>query len=306
MKDRSLNDSIVISQLSEHSSVILLKLIVFNKMIPIKVCRPDDSSREIVIKTYPSISILQLKQMIFARTNVPVHDQTLSYNGSNLDDKSYLFDFNIKDADDSMVINADDINSTTTTRPYELFMFFRKNKDKSRFALGIDFSFNYIKNVTKLDWDEKAPWYREVSDGLSWVCYCRNSKCDINSEMFILHRGFGHFYLHQEMAQIKCIICKNSIVDIRNMGFVNCTWQYKGELSINKERKMYGDGRTYDNKFHTFKELNYKTIWKSLELVIQELDRRCVQNIIENDEESKNDKLEIRADPQVNKSCLIF
>jgi hypothetical protein len=39
-------------------------------------------------------------------------------------------------------------------------------------SLGIDFTFNTIKNVKKVSWKEDAPWYREITDGLSWICYC--------------------------------------------------------------------------------------------------------------------------------------
>ena len=39
-------------------------------------------------------------------------------------------------------------------------------------SLGIDFTFNTIKNVKKVNWKEDAPWFREISDGLSWMCYC--------------------------------------------------------------------------------------------------------------------------------------
>jgi len=39
-------------------------------------------------------------------------------------------------------------------------------------SLGIDFTFNTIKNVKKVNWKEDAPWYREISDGFCWLCYC--------------------------------------------------------------------------------------------------------------------------------------
>ena len=43
--------------------------------------------------------------------------------------------------------------------------------------LGIDFTFNIIKDVRKVHWQEEAPWYREIEDGFSWLCYCRNHAC---------------------------------------------------------------------------------------------------------------------------------
>jgi hypothetical protein len=45
-------------------------------------------------------------------------------------------------------------------------------------SLGIDFTFNNIKNVKKVNWKSDAPWYREITDGFCWLCYCQNSKCE--------------------------------------------------------------------------------------------------------------------------------
>jgi hypothetical protein len=39
-------------------------------------------------------------------------------------------------------------------------------------ALNLDFTFNTIKDVKKVTWKNEAPWYREISDGFCWMCYC--------------------------------------------------------------------------------------------------------------------------------------
>ena len=44
----------------------------------------------------------------------------------------------------------------------------------------------------------------------------------------------------------------------RNCGFVNCEWVMRGILKSNKNSKIYADGRTYDNKLYTFKEIDYR------------------------------------------------
>jgi len=41
-------------------------------------------------------------------------------------------------------------------------------------SLGIDFTFNTIKDVKKVSWKESAPWYREICDGFCWLAYCMN------------------------------------------------------------------------------------------------------------------------------------
>lgn len=48
---------------------------------------------------------------------------------------------------------------------------------QAQVSLGIDFTFNTIKNVKKVTWKDDAPWFREISDGFCWLCYCQNPKC---------------------------------------------------------------------------------------------------------------------------------
>ena len=50
------------------------------------------------------------------------------------------------------------------------------NVDNSRSngGLDIDFTFNTIKNVKKVQWKDEAPWYREINDGFCWLAYCNN------------------------------------------------------------------------------------------------------------------------------------
>ena len=54
-------------------------------------------------------------------------------------------------------------------------------------TLGIDFTFNTIKNVKKVAWKDEAPWYREILDGFCWLGYCHNERMKsylyIKSEM---------------------------------------------------------------------------------------------------------------------------
>ena len=47
-------------------------------------------------------------------------------------------------------------------------------------ALGIDFTFNTIKNVHKVNYQKDNPWYREVQDGFYWFCYCLNTECKVH------------------------------------------------------------------------------------------------------------------------------
>ena len=50
-------------------------------------------------------------------------------------------------------------------------------------GLEIDFTFNTIKNVKKVQWKSEAPWYREINDGFCWLAYCQNQ--NLNEEMVL-------------------------------------------------------------------------------------------------------------------------
>lgn len=41
-------------------------------------------------------------------------------------------------------------------------------------AREIDFTFNTIKDVKKVNWKDDAPWFREIEDGFCWIAYCHN------------------------------------------------------------------------------------------------------------------------------------
>jgi len=74
-------------------------------------------------------------------------------------------------------------------------------------SLGIDFTFNTIKNVKKVAWKDDAPWYREISDGLCWLCYCHNAKCPAHKQLVVINKGFGVFSIGREMQGIRCPCC---------------------------------------------------------------------------------------------------
>ena len=74
-------------------------------------------------------------------------------------------------------------------------------------SVCIDFRFNLLRNVKKVNWKVKAPWYRQVHDGLNWFGYCKNKACQAHSELFIVNRGYGIFKLEQELAEFSCPVC---------------------------------------------------------------------------------------------------
>jgi hypothetical protein len=132
--------------------------------------------------------------------------------------------------------------------------------------------------VQKVNYQSENPWYREIKDGFNWFCYCLNTKCKVNRQLVVLNRGYSILSLHKELSKSVCPLCKKGnakgangekpTLIFRNCGFVNCEWVMRGILMSNKNSKIYADGRTYDNKLYTFKEIDYREVWLDLDIIV--------------------------------------
>lgn len=133
----------------------------------------------------------------------------------------------------------------------------------------MDFRFNHLRNVKKVNWKQDAPWYCEVRDGLNWFGYCLNEDCETYRSLFVVNRGFGIFKLEQELNEFSCPVCSQVRYDLRNVGFVNCEWAMKGSLKRDAKAKIFADGQTFDGKLYTFKEMDYQTEFDRLNLFVK-------------------------------------
>jgi hypothetical protein len=79
---------------------------------------------------------------------------------------------------------------------------------------------------------------------------------------------------------IECPCCLSSTaIQVRNCGFVNCEWKISGNLRQNESSRIYAEGRTFDNKFYTFKECDFDAVWRDLQVKATVLDKRASYNI---------------------------
>jgi len=108
-----------------------------------------------------------------------------------------------------------------------LLKFQSKIRQSSQLSVCIDFRFNLLRNIKKVNWQDNC-WYREVHDGLNWFGYCKNKQCVAFDALFVVNRGYGIFKLEQELAEFCCPVCSRAYFDLSNMGFVNCEWAIKG------------------------------------------------------------------------------
>lgn len=121
--------------------------------------------------------------------------------------------------------------------------------------------------MKRVAWQEDAPWFREISDGMSWFAYCKNPECAAHKQLFVVSRGYGIFKMSKDMADMSCPACHLKNFELRNMGFVNCEWALKGKLQYKAESRVFGEGQTYDGKLYTFKEANYSKVFEQLEIM---------------------------------------
>jgi hypothetical protein len=132
-------------------------------------------------------------------------------------------------------------------------------------SIGIDFKFNIMRNVRKIDFDNAAPDYREVNDGLNFFAYCLNEDCQLYNEYFTISKGYGIFDLVAEANGVECPKCGKHDKELRNIGVINSKWQYKGFLKQGKESKFSGDASTFENdKLYILNEINFKSEFKAL------------------------------------------
>jgi len=174
-----------------------------------------------------------------------------------------------KDTKSKSLDGSADYTESSSPRILKLKLLIKQSK--SKFKLGLDFSFNYLKSLKKINWDEEAPDYREISDGVCLICYCKNNLCGIYNQMFVHNIGIGKFEIISEISNIYCEKCCGNDIDVRNIGFVNCEWIYKGLLK-QKESKVSGEGKTMDKKLHTFKEVNISNLFDKLYINVNEVD----------------------------------
>jgi len=218
----------------------------------------------------PTTSVFMIKHIILNRTKIDLTEQLLYMDNRILQDKELISDIHsscllpLEGGSKSKSFDCGSVDYTETSSPRFLKLKLITKQSKSKFKLGLDFSFNYLKSLKKINWEDDAPSYREISDGVCLICYCGNKDCVIFNQMFVHNLGIGKFEVIEEIAEITCEQCLGTKVEVRNIGFVNCEWIYKGTLKQNSESRVSGEGRTMDRKLHTFKEVNISNLFDKL------------------------------------------
>ena len=147
-----------------------------------------------------------------------------------------------------------------------IYFLLSRNKD-NKLQMGLNFKFNYLKNISKISFNQNAPTYCECSDGINLFAYCRNIDCQLFNNLFIKVLGYGVFDIMREIERVECPICKYKKTEVKNIGFINSKWYYKGKINSSKQNSFEGDGITIDDQLYIFKEAKISSLL--LKLIIE-------------------------------------
>lgn len=253
----------------------------------------QNSIDQIILMVSPFCSIYMLKflinEMLMKHKNFKQHsqDKNQSIYGSGLIDNSNnkiisKENSNKKFEDNDKIegiveyyINVEKKNNSknniqmtgNSAVPYAL-NFILVESIKKKVSMGIDFSFKYLNNFRKIGYDNNAPFFREVSDGLNLIVYCLNKDCEIYNQYFTCCKGYGQFSLLNELNNIFCpkCCCKNcDKKDLRSIGMINAKWCCKGVINVKKRNLFESDGYTLENnKFFALSEAQFVNMFEEL------------------------------------------
>ena len=187
----------------------------------------------------------------------------------------YILDINSKEK--KMMNQSREINDSITLKnlinlyfeennsQYMIYFLLSRNKN-NKLQMGLNFKFNYLKNISKITFNQNAPKHCECSDGINLFAYCRNKECIIFNNLFIKVLGYGIFDIMKEIEKVYCPFCKYKS-EVKNIGLINCKWFYKGKLNGSKQNNFEGDGITIDNQLYILKEAKISSLL--LKLIIE-------------------------------------
>ena len=226
---------------------------------------------KIFIKLSSICSIQMLKMIINEKLNNSLVIDSLRIYGL------YIIDVNSKEK--KIMNQSKEINDKMTLKniinsyfgnkissQYMIYFLLSRNKD-NKLQMGLNFKFNYLKNISKISFNQNAPTHCECSDGINLFVYCRNSYCQLFNNLFIKVLGYGVFDIMREIERVECPICKYQKTEVKNIGFINSKWYYKGKINSSKQNSFEGDGITIDDQLYIFKEAKISSLL--LKLIIE-------------------------------------
>lgn len=185
------DNDILESYLNSAQSPTKLKMKIDKSILKLLIEIYEKNIEKLSLDLSFSTSIFLLKKIVEIKTKIPFDEQMLYLNNMKLQDEDTFFELVFKNTYEREIRSKSVDRTSMTTdisspRITKLKLLRKKNKTLS---LGLDFSFNYMKNLHKMNWDNLAPSFREIEDGMSIICYCINMECILFNQMFVYNLG---------------------------------------------------------------------------------------------------------------------
>lgn len=272
-----LKDEMALTKILKEGSQTLVLYYSFNdKRIKLRIQINLRNIQRININLASNCSILMLKHIINKKlsNNFPIVLQKIYFiKVGNLSKKLIISKHTTNDKELSNDTKLEDLIHNFTKKDDYVINLMLVLKGQTKFQVGINFSFNCLNSITKMGYEETAPNYRECNDGLNLFCDCKNERCDLFNEMFVIPLGYGEFdVIGKEINRIKCPKCpeKENQIILKNMGFINSQWSYRALLNNTVTKPLTGGGITLDEKLYLFKETNIKNVFQKLFINVKE------------------------------------
>ena len=220
------------------------------------------------------------QKIYFLRLISSSDNSTIENNNENSPQlsKEYSNEITINDIIVTYLKGSNSLNEPITK--YKLHLLLVTEEENRKLNFGLNFNFNFFKNMNKISFQQNAPSYRECSDGLNVFCYCKNEQCQIYNELFVINFGYGPFNLIDKiLTSVQCPICKYNFikVQVRNIGFINAKWTYRGKMNNRNQSSFNGEGSTLDDKLYVLKEINFELCFKNFEVNVTEYFKKTPQ-----------------------------
>ena len=209
------------SQLSELPSRCTLKLrqlSTYPKVLFMKIFIKTLTGKTIAIKVAKTTTVERVKELIQDKEGIPPDQQRIIFEGQQLEDHPTLADYNVQE------------HSTM-----HLVLRLRGGGGGPQ-----PFTFNGMSNEVTLTFSSKAPVWRSVREGISWIGICENSSCKAFKAEVICNSGFGVFDVNQVNRIAVCPMCKQG-VEVKNCGFFKAKWRSLGMDRQGIERRSGGE-----------------------------------------------------------------
>lgn len=92
------------------------------------------------------------------------------------------------------------------------------------------FYFNSMNSSKKIEFNSRAPRWRSVKPGVSWVGICINPKCVAFNHEVICNCGLGVFDVGKQIHITSCPMCNCKVNKVGGCGFFDCNYSFYGVL----------------------------------------------------------------------------